>query len=1070
MTTTPLTLERVRAALGQDYEILRLLGQGGMGTVVLGREKSLKRLVAIKILDPDLGASPIFRNRFQLEAETAAQLQHPNIVPIYRVGEADGLSYFTMGYIDGESLADRMRGVGRLSPRESRRIAGEVAEALGAAHRRGIVHRDVKPQNVLLDRETGRVMVTDFGIASVAAASPKGDDDRLTSAGVVMGTPRYMSPEQASGIRDLTPGSDLYALGVILYEMLSGEYPYRLGQPPNYALAHITGVPIPLVTRVGDVPKELETIANRLLAKEPSQRYGSADELSAAIESSEISGSATVAVAVPRVRRRLRVGALIALAVAVLGGTMVATRGRSDLPKGVDPRKSILIGYFDNTTHDPSLDWLRVGGVDLLAQALGRWQDLSVVDAERLLDLSRKADLPMGRRLSQDDVLRLAREAGVWTATLGSVVRVRDSLLFTLKVYDVADRSQLLSAQAIAPEKGDVQSAFRALAGQVLAVAGAPSSGLAEMEPPTRSLSAYQSYIEGIQLRSRWSIDSAVTAFRRAITEDPQFALAYYELSQALVWTERASPTPTYVGYADSALRFAAKSPPRERQLLEGYNALMHGDIPAARQRLEELSRTDSLNADVWGWLGFASGIDLTLRRDAAGREYLPADFTKALRSYTRAIELDGSDHRNYMNLAIVLSWAMSRQERSVPGYREPATGNLQSLYFRVAARWYSLVLQGDSLLVVPAESLAHRFTSRVLDSLRTGARDRTAAVVRRWLTVAPDEGEAWLLMAGLDAEDKAYDKALRSLAKAESLGTVSPVPMPLQRLGVLLMARRYEEAIPLGDSLAPPGGRGVSLSSPLFGSLIANYEMTRGRVRDATVLVRARMAELQRFEQSDQIRRQLALSDLSTDLRIAGRAGTVTAAQMTETGARIERAIADAPEDQRAALRQRAARPMLVASAALGDTATARSWRGVLGSDSLLSLDAAAAAAAGDRPRATRLFERASRDTSSDADHLFALGVTAEALGRPADAMGYYARLDSLHVEPGSSASTDWLLFLRALARRGGVAAQLGDSMLARRYYDEFLTLWSKPDPSLRPERDAVARRRAELDQSPRK
>ena len=221
---------------------------------VLAREKALKRLVAIKVLDPDLGSSPLFRNRFQLEAETAAQLQHPNIVPIYRVGEADGLSYFTMGYIEGESLADRMRGVGRLSPRESRRIAGEVAAALGAAHRRGIIHRDVKPQNVLLDRETGRAMVTDFGIASVGAATSKDDAERLTSAGMVMGTPRYMSPEQASGIRDLTPASDLYALGIILYEMLSAEYPYRLGQPPNYTLAHITGVPIPLVTRVGDVP------------------------------------------------------------------------------------------------------------------------------------------------------------------------------------------------------------------------------------------------------------------------------------------------------------------------------------------------------------------------------------------------------------------------------------------------------------------------------------------------------------------------------------------------------------------------------------------------------------------------------------------------------------------------------------------------------------------------------------------------------------------------------------------------------------------------------------------------
>ncbi len=1066
MTSAPLTIEHVRTVLGQDYEILRLLGAGGMGSVFLAREKSLKRLVAIKILDPALGASSIFRDRFQLEAETAAQLQHPNIVPIYRVGEVEGLSYFTMAYVEGESLADRMRGLGRLSARESRRIAGEVAAALGAAHRRGIIHRDVKPLNVLLDRETGRAMVTDFGIASVAAAGAKRDDDRLTSAGMVMGTPRYMSPEQASGVRDLTPASDLYALGIILYEMLSGAYPYRLGDPPNYTLAHITGAPIPLVTRVGDVPRELEVITNRLLAKEPLERFASAEELVAALEGSAVSGPVTTAVPAHGTRRR-RVGLLIAAVVAAaVAGTAMAMRGRTDLPKGVDPRKSILIGFFDNTTQDPALDWLRVGGVDLLAQALGRWQDLSVVNAERLLDLTRRAGIPMDRRLSQDDLLQLAREAGVWTATVGSVVHVRDSLLFTIKVYDVASRKQLLSAQAMAPDKGDVQAAFRGLAGEVLSAAGAPATALLETEPPTRSLSAYKAYIEGIQLRSRWSIDSAEVAFRNAIALDPHFALAYYELSQALVWSERASPTPSFVGYADSALRYAEKSPPRERSLLEGYGALMHGDIPTARQRLEQLSRTDSLNADVWGWLGLASGLDLTLKRDAAGREYLPADFTQALHAYNRAIELDGSDHRAYFNLAVLLSWAMSRQEQSIPGYREQPTGDIQSLYFRVPARWYSAVLVGDSMLAVPAESLARRFPPGVLDSLRTSARDRASAVVRRWLTVAPDEGEAWLIMAGLDAEDGAYDKSLRSLAKAESLGTNSPVPMPLQRLAVLLMARRYEDAIPLGDSLAPPGGRGVSLASPLFGSLVANYEMTRGRVADATVLVRARMAELQRFEQSDRIRRQLALSDMSTDLRIAARAGTVTPTQVSETSGRVLRAIDEAPEDERVSLRQRVARPMLVAAAALGDTATSREWRAAWGTDSLLALDAAAAVVAGDRTRAGRLFERAARDTTSDADNLFALGVTAQALGRPADALRFYARLDSLHTEAGSTASTDWLLFIRARARRGAVAAQLGDTALARRSYDEFLTLWSAPDVALQPERDAVARRRAELDQ----
>jgi tetratricopeptide (TPR) repeat protein len=1065
VTNSPLTLDRVRAALGQDYEIVRLLGAGGMGTVFLAREKALKRLVAIKVLDPHLGASPIFRNRFQLEAETAAQLQHPNIVPIYRVGEADGLSYFSMGYIEGESLADRMRGVGRLSPRESRRIAGEVAAALGAAHRRGIIHRDVKPQNVLLDRETGRAMVTDFGIASVAAASSKGDDDRLTSAGMVMGTPRYMSPEQASGIRDLTPASDLYALGIILYEMLCGDYPYRLGQPPNYTVSHITGAVIPLVTRVGDVPKELEGITNRLLAKDPLLRFRSAEELSAAIEGSAISGSATMAVPVQRVQRRRRAGLVIAVVAALLAGAMVATRGRSDLPKGVDSRKSILIGYFDNTTQDPSLAWLRVGGVDLLAQALGRWQDLTVIDAERLLDLTRRARIPMDRRLSQDDVLRLARDAGVWTATLGSVVRVGDSLLFTIRVYDVANRKQLLSAQAMAADKGDIQPAFRVLAGEILDVAGAPRTGLLEMEPPTRSFAAYQAYIEGIQLRNRWSIDSAELAFRRAVTEDPEFALAYYELSQALAWSERASPNPTFIAYADSARRYAAKRPPRERQMLESFSTLMHGDIPAARRGYEALAVSDSLNPDVWGWLGLASQLDLTLQAGPDGRERLPAEYTKAMRSYMRAIELDGSDHRTYLNLASLLSSVATKDGQGVPGFRDPLSGNITTLGFRTPARWYSPVLRGDSILLVPAESLSLRFSARVLDSLRTSARDRAIAVVRRWLAVAPDEGEAYMLLTTLDYADRSYDKALRSLAKAESLGANFPVPLPIQRLAILLAARRLEAAIPLGDSLSPAGGRGVSLGSPLFGTVIANYELTRGRVSDATALARARLNELQRFEQSEQVRRRLAMGAASLELRMAARAGTVTAAQVTQADAMFRKAITDAPDAMRPELRRSAAPTMLVAAAALGDTATSREWRTIYGTDSLLSLDATAAVVAGDRARAAKLLERAERDTTPDADHFYALGITAEALGRPAAALRYFQRLDSLNLDPGSTANPDWLLLARAIARRGTLAAQLGDTASAKAEYDRFLRLWSDPDPALRKQRDMVARQRWDLE-----
>ncbi|HEX5819454.1 MAG TPA: protein kinase [Gemmatimonadales bacterium] len=1053
----PITAERLQQAFGADYEILRPLGHGGMATVWLARERSLKRLVAIKVLDPDLGGSATFRSRFQLEAETAAQLQHPNIVPIFRVGEAGGLAYYAMAYVEGESLADRLRGRTRLGHAEARRLAAEVAAALGAAHRRGIIHRDVKPQNVLLDRETGRAMVTDFGIASVAAAHAKADDEgRLTNAGMVMGTPRYMSPEQASGERTLTPASDLYALGILLYEMLSGEYPYRLADPPNYMLAHIAGTPIPLVTRVGDVPADLEQLVHQLLAKEPGERVETAEAVVERLRTGgEVTGSGERR---QRAARRRRVMPLLLTLLAVLlGAGVVFGRGGSDLPKGVDPRRSLLIGFFDNTQQKPELDWLRVGGVDLLGQALGSWQDLTVVDAERLLDLARRLDVDPKARLSQEDVLRLAREAGVWTATVGSVSQFGDSLSFTLKVYDVARGELLTTARAAVPDTGDVPGAFRALAREVLATAGAPSQ-LADVEPPTRSIAAYRAYIEGIQARSRWDIAEATSAFRRAVAADPGFALAYYELSQALSASDAFNPGGAFLAAADSALRYAADRPPRERALIEGYHAIMRADMPRARAKLGALVAEDSLRSDAWFWLGFASQYDLTLRRDANGREVLPADLTLAMRAYARALELDGSDHRFYLQLAQLLSGAGLREAQGVPAYREPPPDNFQSFFLRPPVAYYTPVLRGDAITLLPADSLA-RLRPAELDSLRQAARDRTALVVRRWITVAPDEGTAYLMLARLEYDDKSYDGALRALEKAESLNAFTQAPIPLQRLGVLMAARRFEQAGVIGDSLAPIGGAPAPLASPLLGSAVAQHLFLRGRVADAAATWRRTRAELRRFEGSAALKRRLALTDTLVAVSFAARVGTLTPAEYGAMEALGERFVEAAPEAERPQLRRQLARTMLLGAAALGDSAAARKWRGAWGSDSLLSLDAAAMAAAGDRTRALGIYGRAERDTTSDAVHLFALGVTAQALGRPADAARHYARLDSIDVE-----SSNWALVSRSYARRAEVAAQLGDTAAARRDYDVFLSLWKDADAPLQAEVQAARRARGEL------
>lgn len=265
----------VERALSTSYEIDREIGRGGMGIVYRAKDKRLKRTVAVKVLPPEFAYRSEIRTRFLREAETAAQLNHPNIVPIYSVDESDGLVFFVMACVDGSTLARELHERGRLSPEETRRIMREVTEALAYAHSRGVVHRDIKPDNILLDGETGRAMVTDFGIAR---AVQEGGDSRLTATGMAIGTPTYMSPEQAVGDKVIDGRSDLYSLGVVAYQMLCGEPPFVAGSTPAMLMKHLSEQPVPIDQRA-NVPPDLAATVMTLLAKEPERRFPSANAL-----------------------------------------------------------------------------------------------------------------------------------------------------------------------------------------------------------------------------------------------------------------------------------------------------------------------------------------------------------------------------------------------------------------------------------------------------------------------------------------------------------------------------------------------------------------------------------------------------------------------------------------------------------------------------------------------------------------------------------------------------------------------------------------------------------------------
>jgi serine/threonine-protein kinase len=278
---------RLSEALGNAFTIEGEIGRGGMGVVYRARDERLKRRVAIKVLPPELAFQAEIRARFTREAETAARLSHPHIVPIYTVGEGNGLVYFVMGYVDGESLAARLKRRGKLPVEEVRRIMKEVADALSAAHALSVIHRDIKPDNILLDGTRGRVMVTDFGIAKAMSA---GSGATLTSAGVAIGTPQYMSPEQAAGEKEIDGRSDLYSLGIVTYQMLTGELPFTAPTVAGILMKQITEMPPSLEARRPDVPEDLALAVIRCLEKDPENRWPSADALRRALESRTVTG------------------------------------------------------------------------------------------------------------------------------------------------------------------------------------------------------------------------------------------------------------------------------------------------------------------------------------------------------------------------------------------------------------------------------------------------------------------------------------------------------------------------------------------------------------------------------------------------------------------------------------------------------------------------------------------------------------------------------------------------------------------------------------------------------------
>lgn len=479
--------DRVKSELSDRYLLERELGRGGMATVYLAADRRHGRQVAVKVLHPEL-ASTVGSERFLREIRIAAQLTHPHILPLHDSGQAGEFLYYVMPFVDGESLRARMARDRQLSITHAVQIVREVADALACAHGQGIVHRDIKPENILF---SGRhAVVTDFGVAKALSAAA--DQDQLTTIGLAVGTPVYMSPEQAMGETDLDGRSDIYSLGIVLFELLTGEQPFS-GTTPQSVLAKRLTTPAPLIRAFRTVPQRLETVVQRCLAREAADRVGTAEEL----------------------ERELR---------AIELDTPTRTSGAAVVPASVDP--SIAVLPFTNLSPDPENEYFSEGITEEIINALSKVGGLRVAARSSSFAFKgRSVDLAeVGTKLRVDTVLEgSVRKAGNRVRITAQLIKVSDGYHLWSERYD----RELEDVFAIQDEIGGaiVETLKIKLLG--------PSS-----TPPSRkpdNLDAYDLYLKG---RYFWyqrgdGLAKGLECFQQAVALDPEYALAYAGLADS---------------------------------------------------------------------------------------------------------------------------------------------------------------------------------------------------------------------------------------------------------------------------------------------------------------------------------------------------------------------------------------------------------------------------------------------------------------------------------------------------------------------------------------------------------
>ena len=614
-------IDRLKAALADRYDVERELGRGGMATVYLARDRKHGRAVAIKVLLPDLAAS-VGSERFAREIELAARLRHPHIVPLFDSGEADGFLYYVMPQLVGESLRARLEREKQLPVDDALQIAREVADALSYAHAQGIVHRDIKPENILL--EGGHAVVADFGIAKAFA----GDAATLTETGLTVGTPAYMSPEQAAGAGDIDGRADLYSLACVLYEMLSGRTPFVGPTASSVIQQHLTLDAIPLTSLRPAVPASVAAGVSRALAKSPADRFNPVAQFSEVLRAPTATAPA-VAAPTPRPRSATRVAVVLAVLVMALVGAWAA---RDRLGFGKTRIESIAVLPLENISGDSSQSAFVNGVHDQIIGELSRISGLRKVSPRPSV---------MSYRGTTKRAPEIGSELGVDALVQGSVFWAGDTVRLQVQLID-ARGDRLLWSQPYDRDVRNVLAAMGEVAGTIARELGVALTGQETAHLAVRreaNPQAQEHYLRGRDLvyrRDSGSIRAAIAELREAIRLDSAYAPPYALLAFTSAFGANiglAGPDSIYgwfaraVAAAGRAMALDSLNP--EGFAVRGYAGIYTGQPSDSTELvLRRALRLRPKYAEAWGWLaqaiaarnraGALAAMDSALRLDPA--------------------------------------------------------------------------------------------------------------------------------------------------------------------------------------------------------------------------------------------------------------------------------------------------------------------------------------------------------------------------------------------------------------------------------------------------------------------